>query len=83
MAQAGVSDGSRCLFVDDNLGNVQAAKIAKTDGGVGWRSCIYYREADSPGGVAPIKDSKKDIDDYVDDLDILRQKWKEFGIFKQ
>jgi pyrimidine and pyridine-specific 5'-nucleotidase len=38
MDKAGVNDPTRCLFVDDNLGNVKAAMS------LGWTRSIHFRE---------------------------------------
>ena len=38
MQQAGVQDPAKCLFVDDNLENLVAAKA------VGWIRCVHFRE---------------------------------------
>jgi pyrimidine and pyridine-specific 5'-nucleotidase len=38
MDKAGVNDPTKCFFVDDNLGNVKAAR------GVGWIRSIHFRE---------------------------------------
>jgi pyrimidine and pyridine-specific 5'-nucleotidase len=38
MDKAGVNDPTRCLFVDDNLGNVKAATR------VGWIRSVHFRE---------------------------------------
>jgi pyrimidine and pyridine-specific 5'-nucleotidase len=36
--QANITDPSKCLFVDDNRGNVDAAKRE------GWGRCVHFRE---------------------------------------
>ena len=38
MDKAGVDDPTRCLFVDDNLGNVKAARS------LGWIRSVHFRE---------------------------------------
>ncbi|KII95091.1 hypothetical protein PLICRDRAFT_33922 [Plicaturopsis crispa FD-325 SS-3] len=38
LEKAGVADPSKCLFVDDNRGNVDAAKK------LGWGSCVHFLE---------------------------------------
>ena len=38
MDKAGVNDPTRCLFVDDNLGNVKAARS------VGWIRSVHFQE---------------------------------------
>jgi pyrimidine and pyridine-specific 5'-nucleotidase len=38
MHQAGVIDPTKCLFVDDNLSNVKAARS------VGWIRSVHFRE---------------------------------------
>jgi pyrimidine and pyridine-specific 5'-nucleotidase len=38
MDKAGINDPTRCLFVDDNLGNVKAARS------VGWIRSVHFRE---------------------------------------
>jgi len=49
MQQAGVQDPAKCLFVDDNLENLVAAKA------VGWIRCVHFREHD------PITPQKPDV----------------------
>ena len=64
MQHAGIIDPSRCLFVDDNLANVQGAKA------VGWGSCVYFWE-DKPADPAPIEG----VDAIISDLEELRTVW--------
>jgi len=85
MKQAGITDPSKCYFIDDNRGNVNGA-IAQ-----GWRKCVHFREKGlevMEGGVTkqigsePL-DSAKDNDSIfeVSTLEQLRDVWPE--IFKQ
>ena len=51
MQQAGVQDPAKCLFVDDSVNNLKAAKA------VGWIRCVHFREHDP---TAPEKPSVND-----------------------
>lgn len=62
--KANVQDTSKCLFVDDNLQNVQAAKRFK------WGSCVYYRE---PGGTDGA--TNEEVDATINSLEELREVW--------
>lgn len=72
---AQVMDPTKCLFVDDNLQNVQAAKK------LGWGSCVYFREKNL------IEEQRDDgvpvegVDAIIEKLDELRVVWK--YIFKK
>jgi len=83
MKQAGVSDPSKCYFVDDNRGNIDGA-IAQ-----GWYKCVHFREKGLQvveGGVAKqigseLLDSVKDTNILeISTLEQLREVWPE--IFK-
>jgi len=75
MSHAGVSDPSKCLFVDDNLNNVKAAR------GVGWIRSVHFREH-APDTEARAthtdKDQKtinKDGTPIISNLQQLREVW--------
>jgi len=70
MATAHVSDPSKCLFVDDNLNNIKAAKK------MGWGSSVLYseREEGHTLGEHPKVDG---VDAVVGQLDELREVWKQ------
>lgn len=71
---AQVTDPTKCLFVDDNLQNVQAAKK------LGWGSCVYFREKklieEQRDDGVPVEG----VDAIIENLDELRVVWKH--IFK-
>ena len=64
MQRVGLTDPSKCLFIDDNLGNVRGAKA------LGWGSCVYFWE-DKPVDAAPIEG----VDAIISDLEELRTIW--------
>ena len=47
MQQAGVQDPAKCLFVDDSVKNLKAAKA------VGWIRCVHFREHDPTAPQKP------------------------------
>ena len=75
MRHAGVSDPSKCLFVDDNLNNVKAAR------GVGWIRSVHFREHVPDTEARAIhtdKDQKtitKDGTPIISNLQQLREVW--------
>lgn len=71
LEKAHVHDPSKCLFVDDNLQNVQAAKR------LGWGSCVYYRE---PGEQSEYT-IFEGVDATIHHLEELRMVWPH--IFKE
>ncbi|KXN89669.1 hypothetical protein AN958_05536 [Leucoagaricus sp. SymC.cos] len=85
MKQAGVTDSSKCYFIDDNRSNVDGA-LAQ-----GWRKCVHFCEKGleaMEGGVLkqigdepldPVKANGDILE--VSGLDQLREVWPE--IFKQ
>lgn len=86
MKQAGVTDPSKCYFVDDNRGNIDGA-IAQ-----GWRKCVHFCEKGleaMEGGIMkqigdePLDPANATIGDIleVSRLEQLRDVWPE--IFKQ
>ncbi|KAF8639633.1 hypothetical protein AX17_000898 [Amanita inopinata Kibby_2008] len=84
MQQAGITDPSKCYFVDDNIGNVKAAHAQ------GWGNCVHFCER----GLESVEGGKKQqissrLDNgwsegvlrEVDDLEELRVLWRE--VFKR
>ncbi len=77
MVKAGVNDPTKCLFVDDNLGNVRAARS------VGWIRSVHFREYDVPETIGAHvthidKDQKtitKDGTPIINNLQQLRELW--------
>ncbi|KAJ2936703.1 hypothetical protein H1R20_g390, partial [Candolleomyces eurysporus] len=84
MAKAGLSDPSKCYFVDDNRGNVDAARA------LGWAHCVHFCEKGlegvEGGRILQIDNERapgapdNDVID-VTTLEELRKVWPE--IFKQ
>jgi pyrimidine and pyridine-specific 5'-nucleotidase len=87
LRQANVTDPSKCLFVDDNRGNVDAAV------GLGWGRCVHFCER-GPGVESVLEGKFKEMDDErlpgaagpdtvarVSDLEELRVLWSD--IFRQ
>lgn len=70
--QAGVTDPSKCYFIDDSLKNVVAAKK------LGWGSCVLYRES-TPDPSNPVVSggdpSTAGIDATIASLQELRTVW--------
>lgn len=54
MHQAGINDPTKCLFVDDNLSNVKAAR------GVGWIRSVHFRECVPETNDARVTHTDKD-----------------------
>lgn len=82
MDKAGVNDPARCLFVDDNFGNVKAARS------VGWTRSVHFREHEHEAIEAYVthtdKDQKaiaKDKTPIINNLQQLRELWSD--IFPQ
>lgn len=79
MAQAKVTDPSKCFFVDDNLKNVQAAKR------LGWGSSVYYQEYPqraelvASGAQHPVElKDVEGVDATITSLHGLRKVWPQF-----
>ncbi|KIJ56607.1 hypothetical protein M422DRAFT_22760 [Sphaerobolus stellatus SS14] len=70
MEKASVTDPSKCLFVDDSLQNVQAAKK------LGWGSCVYFREKRTVEGVLKNEGPIEGVDATIENLEELRTVWK-------
>ena len=66
---AGVTDPSKCLFVDDSLQNVRAAKK------LGWGSCVYYREKRTVDGELKNEGLIDGVDVTIESLEELRTVW--------
>jgi pyrimidine and pyridine-specific 5'-nucleotidase len=74
--QANVTDPSKCLFVDDNRANVEAAKKE------GWGRCVHFKEPTSgsvESGRVKEVESVNDIA-VISNLEELRVLWPD--IFK-
>lgn len=75
LVKAGVSDPSKCYFVDDSRINVDAAKR------LGWSHCIHFCEhglTATEGGIVMTIGHNEDLrDDAVATLDDLRRVWSE------
>lgn len=75
LAKAGVSDPSKCYFIDDSRTNVDAAKR------LGWSHCIHFCEhglTATEGGIVKTIGHDEDLkDDAVATLDDLRRVWSE------
>ena len=73
MNQAGVQDPTKCLFVDDNLTNVESAKR------IGWIRSVHFRERDPEVVEAQCAiDQDKSLTDgipVISDLQQLREVW--------
>ncbi|KDQ12752.1 hypothetical protein BOTBODRAFT_34213 [Botryobasidium botryosum FD-172 SS1] len=65
MARAAVTNPTQCLFVDDSLKNVRAAKA------LGWGSSVYFREKDANRPDA----EGVGVDATISDLEELRTVW--------
>ena len=83
MEQAGVQDPAKCLFVDDSLKNLKAAKA------VGWIRCMHFREHDpttpqtpgvnhAPGGQEEL--ITEDGIPVINNLQQLRNVWPEIFV---
>jgi len=83
MNQAGVQDPTKCLFVDDSLGNVEGAKR------VGWSRCVHFREC-VPHTIEELRvnhtasDQEKfpteDGMPIINDLQQLREVWPDIFV---
>jgi pyrimidine and pyridine-specific 5'-nucleotidase len=83
MDQAGVNDPTRCLFVDDNLGNVKAAMS------VGWIRSVHFREHAPETIEAHVtrtdkgqKTTIKDGTPMINNLQQLRELWPDIFLPK-
>ncbi|KAF8621583.1 hypothetical protein AX15_007608 [Amanita polypyramis BW_CC] len=82
MQQAGISDPSKCYFVDDSIQNVVAAREQ------GWGHCVHFFEKELElleGGEArcissSVGNGEDRVAEEISDLQQLRQVWPE--IFK-
>jgi len=75
MQQAGVQDPAKCLFVDDSLKNLKAAKA------VGWIRSVHFREhgpAHTPGGQEEL--ITEDGIPVINNLQQLRDVWPEIFV---
>ena len=75
LKKAGVTDPSKCYFVDDSRINVDAAKD------FGWGHCIHFCEQGltaTEGGIEITIGHHEELkDDAVANLDDLRKVWSE------
>lgn len=83
MDKARVNDPTKCLFVDDNLGNVKAAR------NVGWIRSVHFREHAPETIEAHVthtdKDQKmitKDGTPIISNLQQLRELWSDIFLPK-
>jgi len=84
LIQANVTDPSKCLFVDDNRGNVDAARRE------GWSRCVHFREPKLGSvegnmvekvGIERDKEAVEDNVAVISNLEELRVLWRD--IFKK
>ncbi|KZT62106.1 pyrimidine 5-nucleotidase [Calocera cornea HHB12733] len=73
MRVAGVTDASKCLFVDDNLNNVKAAKA------LGWGSSVLYSEREE-GNAMKEHPHVEGVDAVIGRLEELRLVWKDIFV---
>jgi len=75
LAKAGITDPSKCYFIDDSRSNVDAAKE------FGWGHCIHFCErglSATEGGIEMTIGHNEDLkDDAVATLEDLRKVWSE------
>ena len=83
MQRAGVSDPSKCLFIDDSFGNIEGAKR------VGWIRCVHFREVEPETVKESVvkriaKDQEKHLSGdeipVVNDLQQLREVWPDIFV---
>jgi pyrimidine and pyridine-specific 5'-nucleotidase len=71
LVKANIPDPSKCLFVDDDPLNVDAAKK------LGWEGCVHFCErgfeADKAGKLGDISEESGVV--VIDDLERLRTVW--------
>lgn len=84
MKQAGISDPSKCLFVDDSRTNVEAAQK------LGWGRCVYFCEYGMQvvegGKVKELRGNEKELPNgikIVSRLEELRDIWPDVFIAQQ
>jgi pyrimidine and pyridine-specific 5'-nucleotidase len=84
MDKAGVNDPTRCLFVDDNLGHVKAARS------VGWIRSVQFREHAPETIEAHVTHTDKDQETITKDgipiinnLQQLRELWSDIFLPKR
>jgi pyrimidine and pyridine-specific 5'-nucleotidase len=81
LKKANLIDPSKCLFIDDDRGNVDAAKL------LGWKECVHFREQ----GFDSVEEGGANVDTrgdhegsgvvVINDLEQLRTVWAH--IFKR
>lgn len=80
MQQAGVTDPSKCLFVDDSFINIEGAKR------VGWIRCVHFREVGHEvlhaKRIAEVSEKpiSGDVIPVVTDLQQLREVWPDIFV---
>ena len=80
MQQAGVTDPSKCLFVDDSFINIEGAKR------VGWIRCVHFREVGHEvlhaKRIAEVSEKPitGDVIPVVTDLQQLREVWPDIFV---
>lgn len=82
MKRAGISDPSKCFFVDDSKTNVEAAR------NLGWGRCVYFCEYGMQvvegGKVKELQGDEKELPNgikIVSRLEELRDIWSD--VFKE
>jgi len=89
LKKANIKSPASCYFIDDNLGNVRAAKA------LGWGSCVYFREKTNVRGAGKSKaeeartkeeeeikgdETVEGVDWVISDLEELRRVWSELFV---
>lgn len=71
--EAGLSDPSKCYFVDDNRGHVDAARA------VGWAKCVHFCERDNLEGEKGHTERENGVV-KIASLEQLRRVWPEIFV---
>jgi len=77
MDQAGVQDPTKCLFVDDNISNIEGAKR------VGWIRSVHFRERKPEAEEAlRVNHTAQDQEKIpmINDLQQLREVWPDIFV---
>lgn len=69
MQRAGVTDPSKCFFVDDSLPNVRMSRS------LGWGSSVYFRELAGDEKIADLASPVEGVDATISSLLELRTVW--------
>jgi pyrimidine and pyridine-specific 5'-nucleotidase len=73
MKQAGLSDPSKCYFVDDNRGHVDAARA------LGWAKCVHFCERENLEGEKIHTERENGVVEIAT-LEQLRSVWPEIFV---